>query len=84
MPRSLIDEAKKRGCINAQQWKKADKQRRETGMSEDTIMRESKIMTDEALAKLYADMEQVPLGKTDEIEDTETLLLIHQWITMLL
>ena len=73
MHKSLIDEAKKRGYIDAQQWKKADKQRRETGMSEDTIMRESKIMTDEALAKLYADMEQIPLVKTEEIKDTSLI-----------
>ena len=67
MAKSLIDEALRLEYIDFMQREKADKYKKETGMSEDTVIRETKIMSDEALAKLYSDVYHIPIGKTEEI-----------------
>ena len=69
MAKSLIDEALRLEYIDFMQREKADKYKKETGMSEDTVIRETKIMSDEALAKLYSDVYHIPIGKTEEIKD---------------
>ena len=69
MAKSLIDEALRLEYIDFIQREKADKYKKETGMSEDTVIRDTKIMSDETLSKLYGDVYHLPLGKTEEIKD---------------
>ena len=73
MAKSLISAAVKLGYIDRAQKEKIQKYREETGRSEDSALRDTKIISEENILKLYSDVYRIPIGKIKDIKDTSLL-----------
>lgn len=73
MAKSILDAALNLGYIDFSQKVKAEKYKSETGLSEDSVIRDTKIIPDEAITKLYSDVYKIPIGDIKEIEDTSLM-----------
>lgn len=73
MAKSLISAAVKLGYIDRVQKEKIQKYREETGQSEDSALRDTKIISEENILKLYSDVYRIPIGKIKDIKDTSLL-----------
>lgn len=73
MAKSLISAAVKLGYIDRAQKEKIQKYREETGQSEDNALRDTKIISEENILRLYSDVYRIPIGKIKDIKDTSLL-----------
>ena len=73
MAESIFKAALRLGYIDEVQKEKAEKYKIETGLSEDSVIRDTKIISDEAIVKLYSDVYHIPIGEIKEIKDTSLM-----------
>ena len=73
MAESIFKAALRLGYIDEVQKAKAEKYKMETGLSEDSVIRDTKIISDEAIVKLYSDVYHIPIGEIKEIKDTSLM-----------
>ena len=73
MAESIFKAALRLGYIDDVQKAKAEKYKMETGLSEDSVIRDTKIISDEAIVKLYSDVYHIPIGEIKEIKDTSLM-----------
>ena len=66
MAESIFKAALRLGYIDEVQKAKAEKYKMETGLSEDSVIRDTKIISDEAIVKLYSDVYHIPMGEIKE------------------
>ena len=73
MAESIFKAALRLGYIDEVQKAKAEKYKMETGLSEDSVIRDTKIISDETIVKLYSDVYHIPIGEIKEIKDTSLM-----------
>ena len=73
MAESIFKAALRLGYIDEVKKAKAEKYKMETGLSEDSVIRDTKIISDEAIVKLYSDVYHIPIGEIKEIKDSSLM-----------
>jgi len=68
--KSLLNAAFELGYINQMQKEKAEKHKAETWQSDDSVIRETKILSEEALVKLYSTIYKMPEENISDETDT--------------
>lgn len=73
MADSIFDKAYKHGYINYKQKVEAEKYKAETRVSDDRVLRETKVIPEESIVKLYSDVYKYPIGEIKETSDTSLM-----------
>ncbi len=66
---TIFEAALELGYIDFVQKAKAEQYKEEYGLSDDTVIRETKILSDESIVKLYSDVYGIAKGDVKEVED---------------
>ena len=66
---TIFESALELGYIDFVQKAKAEQYKEEYGLSDDTVIRETKILSDESIVKLYSDVYGIAKGEVEEVED---------------
>lgn len=69
MVKSLIQAAFEFGYIDSVQKEKAERYKAETGQSDDSVIRDTKILSEEIIVKLYSKIYQMPVETLADISD---------------
>ena len=69
MVKSLIQATFEFGYIDSVQKEKAERYKAETGQSDDSVIRDTKILSEEIIVKLYSKIYQMPVETLADISD---------------